>query len=131
MDTDLTSLPNRRRKGEEDVDRNADSMISRKTLKSVTEDGVPITRRQQKLQRIEANDARLKSLAKEFSVMVFNDPIIADKSHSSMGVSPDEASVSKKSKQAELDFLPEENARIRARVDTLLEKFLRSKGKID
>lgn len=130
------------RKGEEDVYRNADSMVNHDLYRpeAVDEDGLPITRKQQKLRRLEAKNAELKALAKEFSKLVFADGVIANDAYSSMNSSHwdnppsfiKEKKTRRKKKSVEVPEVSEdETARIHARVDVLLEQFLRSKGRMN
>jgi hypothetical protein len=139
-----TALPfsENHKKGEEDVYRNADSMVNHDLYRpeAVDTEGLPITRKQQKLRRLEAKEAELKALAKEFSQLVFNDGVIANDAYSSMNSSHwdnppsfiKEKKTRRKKKSVEVVEVPDdETARIHARVDVLLEKFLRSKGKIN
>lgn len=132
----------RPKKAEEDVYRNTDSMVNHDLYRSdaVDTSGLPITRKQQKLRRLEAKEAALKALAKEFSKIVFTDGVIANDAYSSMNSSHwdnppsfiKEKTKRRKKKPVESGEVSEDEiARIDARVEVLLEKFLRSKGKID
>lgn len=131
-----------RRKAEEDVYRNADSMVNHDLYRPEAVDtaGMPVTRKQQRLRRLEAKEAELKALAKEFSKIVFTDGVIANDAYSSLNGSywdnpPNfirEKKAKKKKKPVETAEVSEdETARIHARVEVLLEAFLRSKGKMD
>lgn len=135
--------PTRRLLPEQDADKNADSMmpVNRGNSNKNRVEALPKSRKQRRLeatgvlpvadmQSVNLDDARLRAKAKRFSLMVCNDTSLYHDNFSSFAIPEQEAKALKKSKSpkdkwvdADMDIHA-----FNARIDLLLEKFLRQEN---